>query len=265
MKNILFTLLFTFFASSPLYAFDPAVINAIIDNSNVIVDDGCSGTIINIEHALVLTNHHCIVNRINTKTKEEVDKDGNIVERKIQEIRDTSVAFLIYDENGIQAGVHTYRADILAQEKSVDLALLQVRGEFIGTKSASVLLPREEKVERLDTAIAVGNPLGMYSSSSVGKISFAHRELPPQAGMKKDMTFYQYDGGIVFGNSGGALYNESGNLIGVPFAFMGPFIHMGFIIPHTEIWAFLDKACWSDVLDADYTPPASCKAKIEKR
>ena len=61
--------------------------------------------------------------------------------------------------------------------------------------------------------MAVGNPLGMQSSITCGNISAVNRELTDSDG--KTGTYIQTDAAINSGNSGGALVNSKGQVIGI--------------------------------------------------
>jgi hypothetical protein len=60
-----------------------------------------------------------------------------------------------------------------------------------------------------------------------------------------DQEFYQVDAAITFGNSGGALYNADGQLIGVLDATGHD--NLGFVTPLEVIHKFLTAACYEDV------------------
>ena len=79
--------------------------------------------------------------------------------------------------------------------------------------------------------MAIGNPLGMQSSVTAGMISALNREVKDQDG--KTYTLIQTDAAINSGNSGGALVNSKGQVIGInTLKFSGTGIEgMGFAIP----------------------------------
>ena len=79
--------------------------------------------------------------------------------------------------------------------------------------------------------MAVGNPLGMQSSITCGVISAVNREVTDSDGKK--FTLIQTDAAINSGNSGGALVNSEGKVIGInTLKLSGTGIEgMGFAIP----------------------------------
>ena len=80
-------------------------------------------------------------------------------------------------------------------------------------------------------AMAVGNPLGMQSSITCGVVSAVNREVTDSEG--KQFTLIQTDAAINSGNSGGALVNSEGKVIGInTLKLSGTGIEgMGFAIP----------------------------------
>ena len=79
--------------------------------------------------------------------------------------------------------------------------------------------------------MAIGNPLGMQSSVTAGIISAVNREVTDSDG--KNFTLIQTDAAINSGNSGGALVNAEGKVIGInTLKLLGTGIEgMGFAIP----------------------------------
>lgn len=103
-----------------------------------------------------------------------------------------------------------YDAKLIAADKQTDLALLKVDGatfEPLEIGSSHDLLVGQ-------TAIAVGNPLGIeYANSvTVGIVSGLDRQVTGENGVS---TMIQTDAAVNPGNSGGALVDSSGKLIGI--------------------------------------------------
>ena len=76
MKKLLTTLFAALTLCSPVAAWDIKEMNEHIDQTNFIVDRGCSGTLIDIEDRLILTNHHCVDKYIRFKQEEVVSPRG---------------------------------------------------------------------------------------------------------------------------------------------------------------------------------------------
>jgi S1-C subfamily serine protease len=87
-----------------------------------------------------------------------------------------------------------------------------------------------------DEAFVVGNPLGLYSSMSVGVISGFDRSFKPRNSDQKLEGLIQIDAAVNPGNSGGPLLNRGGQVIGIVTGLVNPteqevFIGIGFAVP----------------------------------
>ncbi len=102
-----------------------------------------------------------------------------------------------------------YDAKIVGQDDETDLAVIKI--------DASNLVAAEfadsDSLKVGEFAMAVGNPLGLGSSITSGVISALNREITDSDG--KTYTLIQTDAAINSGNSGGALVNSEGKVIGV--------------------------------------------------
>jgi Do/DeqQ family serine protease len=122
----------------------------------------------------------------------------------------------------------TYKAKVLGSDTPSDLALLK-----IDASNLPVLpLGDSDKVRVGDVALAVGNPLGIGQTVTMGIISARGRSTELSAGSFED--FLQTDAAINQGNSGGALVDTRGELIGINSQILSPSggsIGIGFAIP----------------------------------
>jgi S1-C subfamily serine protease len=85
-----------------------------------------------------------------------------------------------------------------------------------------------------ELAIALGSPLGLANSASAGIVSALHRNLPSGGTTPALVDLLQTDAAISPGNSGGALVNGDGVVIGVNVAYIPPqarAVSIGFAIP----------------------------------
>ena len=120
-----------------------------------------------------------------------------------------------------------YEAKVVGTDEQTDLAVIKIdktglpKAEFADSDSIKVG----------EFAMAVGNPLGMESSITCGVISAVNRKITDTDG--KSYTLIQTDAAINAGNSGGALVNSQGQVIGVnTLKLQGEGIEgMGFAIP----------------------------------
>ncbi len=164
-----------------------------------------SGVIIR-EDGYILTNNH-IVNTSSSSNFYEVGKANKVT------------VYLYNDET-------PYEATIVGTDEQTDLAVLKI--EKTGLTAAS--LGDSDNVKVGEFAMAIGNPLGMQSSVSSGIISAVNRKVTSD---NKTYTLIQTDAAINSGNSGGALVNSNGEVIGINTLKMsGSGIEgMGFAIP----------------------------------
>ena len=102
-----------------------------------------------------------------------------------------------------------YDAKIVGQDEQTDLAVIKI--EKSGLTKAEFADSDSVKVGQF--AMAVGNPVGMNSSVTCGIISAVNREVKDSDG--KTYTCIQTDAAINSGNSGGALVNNEGKVIGI--------------------------------------------------
>ena len=120
-----------------------------------------------------------------------------------------------------------YEAKIIGKDEETDLAVVKI--EKTGLSKAE--FADSDSIKVGEFAMAVGNPLGMQSSVTCGVISAVNREVTDTDGKK--YTLIQTDAAINSGNSGGALVNAEGKVIGInTLKLSGTGIEgMGFAIP----------------------------------
>jgi len=120
-----------------------------------------------------------------------------------------------------------YEAKIIGTDEQTDLAVIKI--EKSGLSKAE--FADSDNIKVGEFAMAVGNPLGMQSSITCGVISAVNREVTDSDGKK--FTLIQTDAAINSGNSGGALVNSEGKVIGInTLKLSGTGIEgMGFAIP----------------------------------
>jgi serine protease DegQ len=88
-----------------------------------------------------------------------------------------------------------------------------------------------------ELAVAIGSPLGLESTVTAGIISGLHREIPG-ADQQSLVDLLQTDAAISPGNSGGALVNGRGEIVGINEAYLPPStgaVSLGFAIPSSTV------------------------------
>ena len=122
----------------------------------------------------------------------------------------------------------TFKATVVGADAPSDLAVLKVDAKALQT----LPLGDSDRVRVGDVALAVGNPLGVGQTVTMGIVSAKGRATGSGDGSYED--FLQTDAPINQGNSGGALVNTRGELIGINSQILSPSggnIGIGFAIP----------------------------------
>ncbi len=120
-------------------------------------------------------------------------------------------------------------AQVRAGTEQYDLAVLKVDQEGLPVATFARELPRVGAL-----AIAMGNPLGFENSVTAGIISGLHRDIPAGGSTPALVDLIQTDAAISPGNSGGALVDERGRVVGINVAYLPPqagAVSLGFAIP----------------------------------
>lgn len=121
-----------------------------------------------------------------------------------------------------------FDAQIVGQDPSTDIAIIKVDAKDLPCAG----LGDSEKISVGDWAVAVGNPLELRGTVTVGVISAIGRaDLRIRGGAPVYQDFIQTDASINFGNSGGPLVNIDGEVIGVNTAINAMASGIGFAIP----------------------------------
>jgi S1-C subfamily serine protease len=263
MKTLFAAVVTLVLACSASLAWDRDAMNRQIDQTNFIVARNCSGTLIDLKQKLILTNHHCIESFVKTTEREVADSEGVIKKVKREKLDDVPVVQRAYQ--GFETvGQATYVTRIVAHKQTRDLALLQIRADTIPQTLSSRVAGEASKAARGDHAFAVGNPNLLDATVTEGIISSVQRtfEFPWALGEKLPML--QYSGGLAGGSSGGALYNDGGELIGVPAAGYRSTTFLGLAIPASIIREFLAEFCFASAYDPA-ADDAKCRADREKK
>jgi S1-C subfamily serine protease len=116
---------------------------------------------------------------------------------------------------------------VVGVDRVTDIAVVKVDAQNLPT----VTLGNSDKLVQGEWAIAIGNPLGLDNTVTVGIVSATGRS-SSQAGIPdKRVSFIQTDAAINPGNSGGPLLNARGEVIGINTAIRANAQGLGFAIP----------------------------------
>ncbi len=122
----------------------------------------------------------------------------------------------------------SFTANVVGTDKASDLAVLKIEGKDLPV----AVLGNSDTVKVGDVVLAIGNPLGLQQTVTAGIISAKERATGLGDGSFED--FLQTDAPINQGNSGGALVNTNGEIIGINSQILsrsGGNIGIGFAIP----------------------------------
>lgn len=121
----------------------------------------------------------------------------------------------------------TYEGKVLGVDPITDVAVLKIEA----TDLPVVTIGRAEALIPGEWAIAIGNPLGLDNTVTVGIISAIDRSSSQVGVPDKRVRFIQTDAAINPGNSGGPLLNSQGEVIGINTAIRADAQGLGFAIP----------------------------------
>lgn len=124
----------------------------------------------------------------------------------------------------------TFPARLVGSDKTTDLALLQIEADNL----TALPLVNSDQVNVGQWVMAVGNPFNLTATATAGIVSATARNININRNKFAVESFIQTDAAINRGNSGGALVNLEGGLIGINTALMSPtgtYSGYGFAIP----------------------------------
>lgn len=150
-----------------------------------------SGVIIS-EDGYIITNNHVI------------NAESSSIYYQVTEA--TSIKVHLYgDSDDVQ-----YEAEVVGSDSTSDLAVLKIEPD---QELTAIKIGDSDNLRVGEFVMAVGNPLGLDSSVTCGVISALNREVTDSDG--NTYLTIQTDAAINSGNSGGALVNSKGELIGI--------------------------------------------------
>ena len=140
----------------------------------------------------------------------------------------------------------------MAYDEKQDVALLKLRSiNKIEHVARLAPLGKDKEIRLLDRVYAVGAALGHPPMVTAGRINFMDDEI-------EDYEFWLSDAQIIFGNSGGAIFlQDTFEFIGIPSRIdvvqigwsVNAITHMGFFIPFTRIWDWLESQYYHFITD----------------
>ena len=149
-------------------------------------------------------------------------------------------------------------AKVVGTDPETDLAVIRIAASNLPV----IVLGHAEQARVGDVVLAIGNPFGVGQTVTMGIISAVGRN---NLHINQFENFIQTDAAINFGNSGGALIDTSGNLIGINTAIYsqtGGSVGIGFAIPVTTAKSVMEAIItsgqvvrgWIGIESQDITP-----------
>lgn len=124
----------------------------------------------------------------------------------------------------------TYQATLVGTDPATDIALLKIEAEGLPV----IPFGDSDKLRLGEWVIAIGSPYDLRSTITAGIVSAKGRSMPNYTGEFKIESFIQTDAAVNPGNSGGALVDKAGNLVGINTAIIsqtGSYTGYSFAVP----------------------------------
>ena len=124
----------------------------------------------------------------------------------------------------------TYPATLIGTDPATDIALLKIEAQGLPI----IPFGDSDKLRLGEWVIAIGSPYDLRSTITAGIVSAKGRSMPNYTGEFKIESFIQTDAAVNPGNSGGALVDKAGNLVGINTAIIsktGSYTGYSFAVP----------------------------------
>ncbi len=124
----------------------------------------------------------------------------------------------------------TFRAQLIGSDPATDVALLKIDAKGLPT----IPLGDSDQLRLGEWVLAIGSPYGLTSTITAGIVSAKGRSMINNSGEFKIESFIQTDAAVNPGNSGGALVNIRGELVGINTAIIsntGSYAGYSFAVP----------------------------------
>ena len=134
-----------------------------------------------------------------------------------------------------------YEATVIGTDPATDVALLKIDANNLPT----IPMGDSDKLRLGEWVLAIGSPLGVQLRSTItaGIVSAKGRSMPDSSGEFKIESFIQTDAAVNPGNSGGALVNKKGELVGINTAIVsqtGAYSGYSFAVPVNIVHKVVD-------------------------
>jgi serine protease Do len=133
----------------------------------------------------------------------------------------------------------SYTAKVVGRDEATDIALLKIKADNL----PYIKYGNSEELRVGEWVLAVGNPFNLTSTVTAGIVSAKGRNLQLVDNRQSIESFIQTDAALNMGNSGGALVNTKGQLVGITSAILSPsgaYAGNSFAIPVTIVKKVVD-------------------------
>ncbi len=188
--------------------------------------------------AYIITNYH-VVHNASSNTANKISDD---------------ISVYLY---GQEYSDYAIPAEYIGGSVNYDIAVLRVRGSetLIKSNAMEATFANSDEVCVLDTAIAIGNPEAEGISATVGTVNVDSEtiDITSSAGSENiKLRVMRTDAAVNSGNSGGGLFNDEGEVIGIVNAKMSSTSvdNIGYAIPSNVAKNVADNIIYYDSLDS---------------
>ncbi len=133
----------------------------------------------------------------------------------------------------------TFSATLVGTDPATDVALIKIEAEGLPT----IPFGDSDKLRLGEWVLAIGSPYDLRSTITAGIVSAKGRSMPNYTGEFKIESFIQTDAAVNPGNSGGALVDKSGKLVGINTAIIsqtGSYTGYSFAVPSNIVHKIVD-------------------------
>ncbi|SKB14165.1 putative serine protease HtrA [Planktothrix sp. PCC 11201] len=141
-----------------------------------------------------------------------------------------------------------FEGKVVGTDPVTDVAVIQIQANNLPT----LTIGNSEALQPGELAIAIGNPLGLDNTVTVGIISATGRSGSEVGIPDKRVSFIQTDAAINPGNSGGPLLNQKGEVIGMNTAIIQGAQGLGFAIPINQVQHIADQISTTGKVEHPY-------------
>ena len=193
-----------------LAAWAPKEANDHSNETNLVIGDWCSGTVVDKKYNLIATANHCIepLKAIYIGYKET--SNGDKIRVVVTKYKSVVVTLNKFDLEGNLYSQSKYSADVIGYDPKSDVAILRVFDKSKYFNKEAHLSSKPVKIG--DPVYTIGNPYGFESVISRGFVSKAKLHFQYKG---TDTDTIVFTAMIAPGSSGGALYNDNGEYIGM--------------------------------------------------